>query len=207
MYRAYKGSKCHFSQTPVLIYTSVLVYFHCQLREIHAFSSCCCSSILLFTLEACYGWGIFIANASPSSHFAKHTYTKTPAGLLDHDRSTARRGSFMWLHISVWLLMCEHRPRKRADYKSADSPHFLPSDLLEGLFWVDCWTAEGGWLSSETLNRANLSSFTMLDYFRQPFSASLNNKRIDPFCSLYVVLTDLSFHQHFFCHGHNSSAV
>lgn len=33
----------------------------------------------------------------------------------------------------------------------------------------------------------------MLDYFRQPFSVSLNNKRKAPFCFLYVVLTDLSF--------------
>lgn len=89
--------------------------------------------------------------------------------------------------------MCEHRARKRADYESADSPHFLPSDLLGGLFWADCWTTEGGWLSSETLNGANLPSHTMVDYFRQPFSVSLNNKRKDPFCFLYVELANLSF--------------
>lgn len=36
-----------------------------------------------------------------------------------------------------------------ADYESADSPHFLPSDLLEGLRWADWWTAVGVGLSSE----------------------------------------------------------
>lgn len=143
--------------------------------------------VFLFTLEAYYGWGISIANASASSHFVKtqiHKNTCRPT----RPWWPHRRRAFMWLHISIWFLMCEHRARKRADYESADSPHFLPSDLLGGLFWANCWTAEGGWLSSETLNGANLPFLTMVDYFRQPFSVSLNNKRKAPLCFLYVQL-------------------
>lgn len=61
------------------------------------------------------------------------------------------REAFMWLRTSVWLLMCAHRPRNWADYESADSPHFLPSDLLEGLCWADCWTTtvRGGGLAKQ----------------------------------------------------------
>lgn len=49
-----------------------------------------------------------------------------------------------------------------ADYESADSPHFLPSDLLEVLCWADWWTAVGVGLSSERLAGDNHFALSMV---------------------------------------------
>lgn len=60
-----------------------------------------------------------------------------------------------------------------ADYESADSPHFLPSDLLEGLCWAAWRTAVGVGLSSERL----AGDIFSVPRWRQPCLASLWGER------------------------------
>lgn len=97
-----------------------------------------------------------------------------------------QRGFHVIAHINLTLDVWAQTEKKRADYKSADSPHFLPSDLLGGLFWADCWTTEGGWLSSETLNGVDLRSLATADCFRQPSSLSINNKKEKALSAFFI---------------------
>lgn len=133
----------------------------------------------------------------------KHGSTETPAALLDHDEPN-HGGAFMWLHISIWPLMCVHRPRKRADYESADSPHFLPSDLLEGLCWADWWTAVGVWLSSERLAGDNLSALSMVASLKTALFGFTLRWKDPPVILLFrVVPTDLPLSPQYRDTGHN----
>lgn len=76
---------------------------------------------------------------------------KTPAALLDHDEPH-RGEAFMWLHISIWLLMGAHRPRKASGLWISWLPTFSSKWLIRGGYAErTVKTAVGVWLSSETL--------------------------------------------------------
>jgi len=69
--------------------------------------------------------------------FHTHTHTHTHKHLQVH-QTTIAPPAFIWLHLSIWLLMCEHRGRKQtADYKSADctfsSKWLIRRVILSGL--------------------------------------------------------------------------
>lgn len=105
-------------------------------------------------------------NASAHFGFAKTRVTQRHLQLCQTMMSpTAEGPSCDCTYQSDPWCVCTDR-ESGADYESADSPHFLPSDLLEGLCWADWWTAVGVGLSSERLAGDNLSALSMVAWLK-----------------------------------------
>lgn len=118
-----------------------------------------------------------VVSAPASFGFAKtRARKKTPAALLDHDEPH-RGEAFMWLPISIWLLMGAHRPRKASGLWISWLPTFSSKWLIRGGYAERTGeTAVGVWLSSGTLVGDNLSArLPRLHYKTQPCLASLCN--------------------------------